>query len=46
MGGVGSDVTEPEQILPALEEAAASGTVARVNVEFDPEAPASSGAQG
>ncbi|HEY3445042.1 MAG TPA: thiamine pyrophosphate-binding protein [Myxococcales bacterium] len=46
MGGVGFHVTEPRQLLPALEKAAASGTVACVNVELDPQAPASSGAQG
>ncbi|MGC4113581.1 MAG: thiamine pyrophosphate-binding protein [Myxococcales bacterium] len=46
MGGVGFHVTEPRQIRPALEKAAASGTVACVNVELDPQAPASSGAQG
>ncbi|MBI5546254.1 MAG: hypothetical protein HY901_20380 [Deltaproteobacteria bacterium] len=46
MGGVGFHVTRPEEIRPALEKAAASGTVACVNVMLDPEAPASSGAQG
>jgi acetolactate synthase-1/2/3 large subunit len=46
MGGVGFHVTRPDQIRPALEKAAASGTVACVNVELDPEAPAASGAQG
>lgn len=46
MGGVGFHVTRPEQIRPALEKAAASGTVACVNVVLDPDAPASSGAQG
>ncbi len=46
MGGVGFHVTEPRQLRPALEKAAASGTVACVNVELDPQAPAASGAQG
>lgn len=46
MGGVGFQVTRPEEIRPALEKAAASGTVACVNVMLDPEAPAASGAQG
>jgi acetolactate synthase-1/2/3 large subunit len=46
MGGAGFHVTRPGEIRPALEEAAASGTVACVNVMLDPDAPASSGAQG
>jgi acetolactate synthase-1/2/3 large subunit len=46
LGGQGELVTEPAQIRPALERAVASGTVACVNVILDPEAPASSGAQG
>jgi acetolactate synthase-1/2/3 large subunit len=46
MGGVGFHVTRPEEIRPALEKAAASGTVACVNVVLDPDAPAASGAQG
>jgi acetolactate synthase-1/2/3 large subunit len=46
LGGYGEQVTEPGQIRPALERAAASGTVACVNVILDPEAPAASGAQG
>jgi acetolactate synthase-1/2/3 large subunit len=46
LGGYGENVTEPAQIRPALERAAASGTVACVNVMLDPEAPAASGAQG
>lgn len=46
MGGVGFLVTRPEEIRPALEKAAASGTVACVNAMLDPEAPAASGAQG
>ncbi len=46
LGGHGEHVTDPAQIRPALERAAASGTVACVNVMLDPEAPAASGAQG
>jgi acetolactate synthase-1/2/3 large subunit len=46
MGGVGFLATQPSEIRPALEKAAASGTVACVNVMLDPEAPAASGAQG
>lgn len=46
MGGVGFLVTRPEEIRPALEKAAASGTVACVNAMLDPDAPAASGAQG
>jgi acetolactate synthase-1/2/3 large subunit len=46
MGGHGEHVTEPAGIRPALERAVASGTVACVNVMLDPEAPATSGAQG
>lgn len=46
LGGHGELVTEPSQIRAALERAAASGTVACVNVMLDPEAPAASGAQG
>ena len=45
-GGYGELVTDPAQIGPALERAVASNTVACVNVMLDPEAPASSGAQG
>jgi acetolactate synthase-1/2/3 large subunit len=46
LGGYGEHVTQPAQIRPALERAAASGTVACVNVMLDPDAPAASGAQG
>ncbi len=46
MGGYGEFVTEPEQIIPALERAVASNTVACVNVMLDPEAPAASGSIG
>ncbi len=46
LGGWGELVTDPAQIRPALERAIASNTVACVNVMLDPEAPASSGAQG
>src|SRR5262249_7564722 len=46
MGGWGEDVTDPAQIRPALERAVAANTVACVNVVLDPDAPASSGAQG
>ena len=45
-GGWGAHVTRPEDIRPALERAAASGTVACVNVEIDPDAPAKSGMMG
>jgi acetolactate synthase-1/2/3 large subunit len=46
LGGYGEHVTEPAQIRPALERAAASGTVACVNVMLDPEAPMKAGAMG
>lgn len=46
MGGVGFHVERPEELRPALEKAAASGTVACVDVRLDPQAPAASGAQG
>lgn len=46
MGGYGELVTDPEQIVPALERAVQSGTVACVNVMLDPEAPAASGSVG
>ncbi len=46
MGGHGEHVTDPAQIRPALERAAASGTVACVNVMLDPEAPSKAGAMG
>ncbi len=43
MGGFGWLVTEPAQLIPALEEAVKSNTVACVNVMIDPGAPAASG---
>jgi acetolactate synthase-1/2/3 large subunit len=46
LGGHGEHVEDPARIRPALERAVASGTVACVNVMLDPEAPATSGAQG
>ena len=46
LGGYGEHVEDPAQIRPALERALSSGTVACVNVMLDPEAPATSGAQG
>ena len=46
LGGYGEHVEDPERIRPALERAVASATVACVNVMLDPEAPATSGAQG
>ena len=46
LGGYGEHVEDPTQIRPALERALSSGTVACVNVMLDPEAPATSGAQG
>jgi len=46
LGGHGELVEDPARIRPALERAVASGTVACVNVMLDPEAPATSGAQG
>jgi len=46
LGGYGEHVEDPERIRPALERAVASATVACVNVTLDPEAPATSGAQG
>jgi acetolactate synthase-1/2/3 large subunit len=46
MGGYGEYVTEPDQIIPALERAVASNTVACVNVMIDPDAPAASGSIG
>ncbi|MBI3184823.1 MAG: hypothetical protein HYZ28_22015 [Myxococcales bacterium] len=46
MGGHSEHVTEPSQIRPALERAAASGKVACVNVMLDPQAPAAAGAMG
>lgn len=46
MGGYGEYVTEPSEIIPALERAVASNTVACVNVMIDPDAPAASGSVG
>ncbi|HWE24210.1 MAG TPA: thiamine pyrophosphate-dependent enzyme, partial [Myxococcales bacterium] len=46
LGGHGEHVEDAARIRPALERAVASGTVACVNVMLDPEAPATSGAQG
>lgn len=46
MGGHGELVTEPDQLIPALERAVASNTVACVNVMIDPDAPAASGSIG
>ncbi len=46
MGGHGELVTEPDQLIPALERAIASNTVACVNVMIDPDAPAASGSIG
>jgi acetolactate synthase-1/2/3 large subunit len=46
LGGHGEYVTEPSQIRPALERAAASGKVACVNVMLDPQAPEKAGAMG
>jgi len=46
LGGYGEHVTEPSQIRPALERAAASGKVACVNVMLDPDAPTKAGAMG
>jgi thiamine pyrophosphate-dependent acetolactate synthase large subunit-like protein len=46
MGGRGEHVDDPEELVPALERAFASGTVYCVDVAIDPEAAASSGAAG
>jgi acetolactate synthase-1/2/3 large subunit len=46
MGGHGELVTEPDQLIPALERAVESNTVACVNVMIDPDAPAASGSIG
>ncbi len=46
MGGHGEYVTEPDQIIPALERAVASGLPSCVNVMIDPDAPSSSGSIG
>jgi acetolactate synthase-1/2/3 large subunit len=45
-GGKGEHVDRPEDLVPALERAFASGTVYCVDVAIDPEAAASSGAAG
>jgi acetolactate synthase-1/2/3 large subunit len=46
LGGKGEHVEKPEDLVPALERAFASGTVYCVDVAIDPEAAASSGAAG
>jgi acetolactate synthase-1/2/3 large subunit len=46
MGGWGECVTDPNELVPALERAVASNTVACVNVMIDPDAPAASGSIG
>ncbi len=46
MGGHGELVTKPDDIIPALERAVKSNTVACVNVMIDPDAPSSSGSIG
>ncbi len=46
LGGKGEHVEEPEDLVPAIERAFASGTVYCVDVAIDPEAAASSGAAG
>jgi acetolactate synthase-1/2/3 large subunit len=46
LGGRGEHVDRPEDLVPALERAFASGTVYCVDVAIDPEAAASSGAAG
>jgi acetolactate synthase-1/2/3 large subunit len=46
LGGKGEHVEKPEELVPALERAFASGTVYCVDVSIDPEAAASSGAAG
>lgn len=46
MGGYGEYVTEPDQIIPALERAVESNQVACVNVMIDPDAPSASGSIG
>jgi acetolactate synthase-1/2/3 large subunit len=46
LGGEGEHVDHPEDLVPALERAFASGTVYCVDVAIDPEAAASSGAAG
>ena len=46
LGGRGEHVERPEDLIPALERAFASGTVACVDVAIDPEAAAAAGAAG
>ncbi|HET7826848.1 MAG TPA: thiamine pyrophosphate-binding protein [Anaeromyxobacter sp.] len=46
LGGKGEHVEHPEELVPALERAFASGTVYCVDVKIDPEAAAASGAAG
>jgi acetolactate synthase-1/2/3 large subunit len=46
LGGWGEHVDDPADLVPALERAFQSGTVACVDVALDPEAAASSGAAG
>ncbi len=46
MGGRGEHVEDPADLVPALERAFASGTVACVDVALDPDAAAASGAAG
>ncbi len=46
LGGKGEHVEDPEDLVPALERAFASGTVYCVDVAIDPEAAAASGAAG
>lgn len=46
MGGYGELVTDPAELIPALERAVASNTVACVNVMLDPDAPVNSGSIG
>jgi acetolactate synthase-1/2/3 large subunit len=46
MGGRGEHVEDPAELVPALERAFDSGTVACVDVAIDPEAAAASGAAG
>jgi thiamine pyrophosphate-dependent acetolactate synthase large subunit-like protein len=46
MGGRGEHVEDPADLVPALERAFDSDTVACVDVAIDPEAAAASGAAG
>jgi thiamine pyrophosphate-dependent acetolactate synthase large subunit-like protein len=46
LGGYGELVTKPEEIRPALDRALASGKPALVNVQIDPDTPASGGLLG